>query len=165
MLFAMPSVRSRLNLGTRASFDPDVKAKRLVVADAHLNKALYGSLDTMVPFYGKGSVKGVDPTKSRIKPRAAGKGAKPAAPKKAPPAAKPKSAAQLPKIPVSVSDLNAMGYVAIGSISRQKTPSHIAGKKWNSPDTFYSQGNRLTPGDKIDPHKVKEGMIVWRKSK
>ena len=66
MLFAMPSVRSYLKLKTRPLFDPDVRAKRLVVKDAYLNKMLYTSADTMVASYGKGSVKGVDPTKSRV---------------------------------------------------------------------------------------------------
>lgn len=44
MMFALPSVRARLNLKARPSFDPDVKAGRLVVADAYLAKVLYGSI-------------------------------------------------------------------------------------------------------------------------
>ncbi|MBP5322049.1 MAG: N-acetylmuramoyl-L-alanine amidase [Kiritimatiellae bacterium] len=42
MLFALPAVRKRLNLKTRPAFDPDVRAKRLVVGDAYLNQVLYG---------------------------------------------------------------------------------------------------------------------------
>ena len=53
MLFAMPSVRAKLGLKTRVAADPDVKAKRLVQADAYLNSVLYGSVDTMVAHYGK----------------------------------------------------------------------------------------------------------------
>jgi len=44
MMFALPSVRTRLNLKTRPSSDPDVKARRLVVADAYLDQVLYGSV-------------------------------------------------------------------------------------------------------------------------
>ncbi len=46
MMFALPSVRARLNLKSRPSFDPDVKARRLVVADAYLAQVLYGAVQT-----------------------------------------------------------------------------------------------------------------------
>ncbi len=54
MLFAMPSVRAKLGLTARPAYDPDVRAKRLVQADGYLNSVLYGSVDTMTAFYGKG---------------------------------------------------------------------------------------------------------------
>jgi hypothetical protein len=44
MMFGLPSVRARLNLKSRPAFDPDVKAHRLVVADAYLEQVLYGSV-------------------------------------------------------------------------------------------------------------------------
>jgi len=43
MMFALPSVRGRLNLKARPGFDPDVKARRLVVGDAYLAQVLYGA--------------------------------------------------------------------------------------------------------------------------
>ena len=54
MLFAMPSVRAKLGLRARPGHDPDVRAKRLVQADAYLNSVLYGGVDTMAAFYGRG---------------------------------------------------------------------------------------------------------------
>jgi len=54
MLFAMPSVRAKLGLAARPASDPDVKAKRLIQADAYLDSILYGKVDTMVAIYGKG---------------------------------------------------------------------------------------------------------------
>ncbi len=42
MMFALPSVRNRLNLKSRPASDPDVKARRLVVGDAYLTQVLYG---------------------------------------------------------------------------------------------------------------------------
>ena len=54
MLFAMPSVRAKLGLTSRVAYDPDVKAKRLVQADPYLNCVLYGSVDTMAAYYGRG---------------------------------------------------------------------------------------------------------------
>lgn len=51
MLFAMPSVRALLGLRTRPARDQDVRAKRLVVGDAYLEKVLYGCVDTMKSTY------------------------------------------------------------------------------------------------------------------
>lgn len=51
MLFAMPSVRSRLGLSSKPAYDPDVRARRLVVGDQYLEKVLYGKVDTMKTAY------------------------------------------------------------------------------------------------------------------
>ena len=53
MLFAMPSVRQRLGLKAKPAFDPDVRARRLVVGDPYLEKVLYGKVDTMVGKLGR----------------------------------------------------------------------------------------------------------------
>ena len=53
MLFAMPSVRTRLGLTARPPSDPDVKAKRLVQADPGLADVLYGKCDTMASVYAR----------------------------------------------------------------------------------------------------------------
>jgi hypothetical protein len=53
MLFAMPSIRARLNLRSKPAFDPDVKAGRLVQADSYLGQVLYGSIDTMAGSFGR----------------------------------------------------------------------------------------------------------------
>ncbi len=62
MLFAMPSVRTKLGLTQRPSYDPDIRAKRLVQADEYLSRVLYGREDTFRNVYGAGSVKNVSPT-------------------------------------------------------------------------------------------------------
>ena len=173
MLFAMPSVRTYLNLKTRPLFDPDVRAKRLVVKDAYLNKVLYTSVDTMTASYGTGSVKGVDPTKSRAGVKIAKgekkKGSKGQA-KGKPQGIKGEIKSRPPtkafnKVPQTMADLNAQGYVVIGTISKKNLPAKIAGKKWNASDTYYLCKGRVTPGNLIDPRKVKEGMTVWRRKK
>ena len=53
MLFAMPSVRQRLGLKLKPAFDPDVRARRLVVGDPYLEKVLYGKVDTMAGKLGR----------------------------------------------------------------------------------------------------------------
>lgn len=42
MMFALPSVRRRLHLSSRPTYDPDVRAGRLVVGDPYLASVLYG---------------------------------------------------------------------------------------------------------------------------
>lgn len=173
MLFAMPSVRTYLKLKTRPLFDPDVRAKRLVVKDAYLNKMLYTSADTMVASYGKGSVKGVDPTKSRVgvkvdkgekkeNPKAQVKG-KPQGIKGEINSRPPTKAFN--KVPQTIADLNAQGYVVLGTISKKKMPLNIAGKDWKASDTYYLYKGKVTPGNLIDPKNVKEGMTIWRRKK
>ena len=91
MIFAMPSVRSRLGLTVRPASDPDVRAKRLVQADADLADVLYGSRDTMVSTYGR-SPKPVAARPAPAKPQAVK-----VPPKPAPKQAKPQI--QIVKVP------------------------------------------------------------------
>ncbi|MDO5320667.1 MAG: hypothetical protein Q4G65_18740, partial [bacterium] len=78
MLFAMPSVRTKLGLKARPKYDPDVNAKRLVQADPYLASILYGSVDTMAAHYGRGrSQIGVAPTAAAAAPVASSKGTAP----------------------------------------------------------------------------------------
>ena len=121
-----------------------------MVKDAYLNKMLYTSADTMVASYGKGSVKGVDPTKSRVGVKI-DKGEKKENPKR--------------KVPQTIADLNAQGFVVLGTISKKKMPLNIAGKNWKASDTYYLYKGKVTPGNLIDPKNVKEGMTIWRKKK
>ena len=153
MLFAMPSVRGRLGLKERAGFDPDVKAKRLVVGDDFLSKVLYGKTDTMRQTYGAATVADVDPTKKPSKGRGAS-GAKT-------PAAQPSKSFR--QIPQNVADLKKQGFVSIGSITKTSLPAKVAGPKWNAPDTYYTIRAKVIPGNMLDPHHVEDGMNVWRK--
>ena len=96
MLFAMPSVRAKLGLRARPAYDPDVRAKRLVQADAYLNSILYGSVDTMAAVYGKGRIQvAAAPSAAPKKTPAAAK-AGPKKPKPAAPPAKPAAVATKP---------------------------------------------------------------------
>ena len=49
MLFAMPSIRKRLDLKARPKTDVDVVAGRLAIGDQYLKNVLYGYIDTMAP--------------------------------------------------------------------------------------------------------------------
>ena len=166
MLFAMPSVRKMLGLSSKPKTDQDVKARRLVIGDEYLNKVLYGNVDTMA-----GKVKEPKtptpakpkPIIERIKSVVQTKTEEP----QPEPAAQPKQAQpkppKVPAIPKSVDDLKRMGYVERGKISRELTASRIAGKRWNSSDTWYTIRDKIFSGDKIDPRKLEKGMSVWTK--
>jgi len=73
MLFAMPSVRTKLGLTQRPSYDPDIRAKRLIQADEYLGKVLYGREDLFWNVYGRGNVKDVSPTAPSKRPVSASK--------------------------------------------------------------------------------------------
>ena len=102
MLFAMPSVRARLGLAARPTSDPDVKAKRLVQADAGLADVLYGKCDTMAATYGRRSspvVIQAAPAKSQTTAKSPSKQPKAA---KAVPKPPPKAPAPPPKSPPKI---------------------------------------------------------------
>jgi hypothetical protein len=157
MLFAMPSVRGVLKLDSRPAFDPDVKAKRLIVADKELNAVLYGSVDTMVKTYGKAAIKNVDPTKSKpVKTDGSKKGisgevnSRPAT-------------AQFKTIPQTVAELNAQGFKVAGTVTKKNLPLNIVGRHWNAKDTYYAIRGRVIPGNIINPKRFEDGMTIWRK--
>ena len=73
MLFAMPSVRTKIGLTQRPSYDPDIRAKRLIQADEYLGKVLYGREDLFWNVYGRGNIKDVSPTAPSKRPVSASK--------------------------------------------------------------------------------------------
>lgn len=180
MLFAMPSVRALLGLRTRPARDQDVRAKRLVVGDAYLEKVLYGRVDTMKSAYANAKVSKpgtggffnwftrksaavqpqVPPSKAiAAKSTVAGVSKT---------ALKPRAAAQPKAVisasqPKSIADLKARGYRFAGSVSREQTAHKIAGAKWNAADTYYTIRNKVISGSAIDPARIERGMSVWIK--
>ncbi len=151
MLFAMPSVRRILGLKKRMSYDPDVRAKRLVVGDDYLAKVLYGSTDTMKRTYASAKIQPAEPKKEsggffnwfrRSTP------------------AKPKVTVQVPR---SLADLRAQGYKLKGNVTASQTASKIAGGRWNAPTTYYTIRDKVIPGNKINPARIELGMSIWMK--
>lgn len=174
MLFAMPSVRRILELKTRMSSDPDVRAKRLTVGDPYLEKVLYGTVDTMRSAYAKTPAA---PTPAPAAPKTSGglfgffKREDPPAPVATPrqPAA-PAPAKKAPAVrptfkvpPKSIADLKARGYKKRGEVSKKLTASQIVGSKWNSDDTYFTIRNKVIPGNIINPAKIEVGMAIWTK--
>ncbi len=164
MLFAMPSVRALLGLRTRPAQDQDVRAKRLVVGDAYLEKVLYGRIDTMKSAYTNARLPASESggffswfTRKDTTVQTTPKAASP--PKTAPPPKAVVSAAQ----PKSVAELKARGYQLVGSVSREQTALKIAGSRWNAADTYYTIRNKVISGSVIDPTRIERGMSIWLK--
>lgn len=192
MLFAMPSVRKILDLKSRVAYDPDTKAKRLVVGDAYLEKVLYGKTDTMRGTYGDGnmaavapgannssggimswlgfgkkqqSVSATPPPPSRTSARRAP--TKPQRPQSnsgsSKSSSKNKGSTSSSSPPKSIADLKQQGYILKGFVSPVNTASKIAGARWNKQDTYYTIRNKVIPGSMINPAKIEKGMGIWMK--
>jgi N-acetylmuramoyl-L-alanine amidase len=170
MLFATPTVRKILDLKKKPKSDPDVKAGRLVVGDDYLNSVLYGNIDTMKSKYNFKS--------SDSKSKEKGKSVfskfldRKKEPEKKNPvirsqAAKKKSNGKnspaFKRIPTTIAELKARGYILRGYVSRKRTAAGIVGKKWNSPDTYYTIRNKVTPGNMIKESRIEAGMGIWTK--
>ena len=163
MLFAMSSVRKALGLNAKPAYDPDVRAKRLTVADAYLNRVLYYGVDTMKGQYAAGGAASSGQGGSSWISRLLGRGGS-TTPK--PVAATPKPAAATTKPvapPKSIADLKRIGYVQKGVVSKEQTALKIAGAKWNAPDTYYTIRNKVIPGTAIDAGHIEKGMVIWMK--
>jgi len=172
MLFAMPSVRRRLGLFRRPAFDPDTRARRLRSADEYLRQVLYGTVDTMASLYP--AVKAPAPQPARPVP--APPTYAPPRPAQTSPTVQKPSAVVAPRphptiraapssggAPKSVEQLKARGYVAVGTVSKGVTAVKIAGRRWKSPDTYYTIRDKVIPGNQIDDSRIEKGMRVWMK--
>ena len=161
MLFAMPSVRRILELWKRPSYDPDTRSNRLAIGDDYLQKVLFGSVDSMRPYY--------DGRTGKAKPAVR---TTPATPK--PPVVAPKplvvvskrpAVAPAPPVaggaPKSVAELKARGYQLMGTVSKAQSAMSLVGKKWNGADTFYTIRNKVYPGNAMDDAHIEKGMGVW----
>ena len=183
MLFAMPSVREKLGLKSKPAYDPDVRAKRLVVGDAYLSKVLYGNTDTMAGRLGRNvapeskkffsSFFSKRPPEKENEPERENYYSKPPllAPKGKPAQSKkekfvsahPSAAKKAPGgDPKSIRELDdKTRFAEAGVLSRKRGPFAVAGKNWNSKNTFYYTKGRIIRGDRLDPKKVSPGTRVF----
>ena len=170
MLFAMPSVRRLLSLGSRPAFDADTRAGRLAVGDAYLQGVLYGKTDTMVGRCATPATSSGGWLKSlfgRARPPPPPAAATPVG--RSPPQPKavvgprPVVGQKAVARPRTVAQLQAQGYVQKGVVSPKVTASKIAGRRWNAADTFYVIRNKVIPGSEIQESRIEKGMRVWMK--
>lgn len=182
MLFAMPSVRQKLNLRSKPAYDPDVRAKRLVVGDPYLNRVLYGNVDTMAGKLGRNvapepkkffnSFFSKKPPDRKDEPEEENYYTKPPSgesARKSPPDKKPRfvSARSAPKKssgdePKTIRELDDRSrFTELGVLGPKRGPYAVAGKNWNSKNAFYYTRGRIIRGDRMDPKKVPAGTRVF----
>jgi hypothetical protein len=192
MLFAMPSVRERLGLRSKPAYDPDVRARRLVVGDKELERVLYGKVDTMAGRLGRNVAssnrgwgmffskkppeRSSEPEREDYyaKPKAAISApkpkpkpvmsAKPAARTAAIPAVKSKPAGGASKDPKTLRDLeDKKMFSEMGVVGAKKSPYAVAGALWNSSKVYYYSKGTITRGDRMNPKRIPAGTRVFRR--
>ena len=186
MLFAMPSVRQRLGLKVKPAFDPDVRARRLVVGDPYLNNVLYGKVDTMAGKLGRNVAsepkdgifssffskkppeRASEPEKENyyekptVTAAAPAANVKPAAKGMAPKVSPPKPPVASAREPKSLRELeDRMKYREAGVLGPKASPYKVAGRNWNAATTYYFVKGRIVRGDRMDPKKVPPGTRVF----
>jgi hypothetical protein len=185
MLFAMPSMRRALGLKARPAFDADTRSGRLSIGDEYLNKVLYGRVDTMAGRIGTSKIPPSGPKSS------GGWFARLIGPKKAPekkpsavvPSAPPSKAQRVKSVvskpangparpakavlksaqPRTIAELKDRGYEIKGTITRHRTAMKIAGRAWNSNDTYYIVKGKIVPGNEVNASKLSAGVSIWMK--
>jgi N-acetyl-anhydromuramyl-L-alanine amidase AmpD len=186
MLFAMPSIRSKLGLKSRPSKDPDVAAKRLVIADPALNEVLYGNMNAFtapspqdyepqqpLPVFNKATT----PARSAsgyqtigLKMRAqdiAGRAVRLASTIYVYPNGRYAQGHQLTaeailKLPYGTKVL--LDYSVAGSVSSQRSPITICGSRWKLTTTYYLINGALFPGNMVDDGKIPAGTTIFTRN-
>jgi len=182
MQFAMPSIRAKLGLKSRPTRDPDVAAKRLVVADAPLQEVLYGKMSAFTaPQPEDYEPKPIPPMLTKKTPSRstsgyqtigvntsaqdiAGKAVRAATTFYIYPNGRYASGQQLTagailKLPYGTKVL--VDYTLAGIVSSQRPPLVICGNKWKLATTYYLLNGVLIPGNMIDDGKIHSGTPVF----
>lgn len=182
MQFAMPSIRAKLGLKSRPSRDPDVAAKRLVIADQPLNEVLYGKMSAFtapqpedydakptVPILIKKSVPrsssgyqtiGVNTSAQDI----AGKAIRSPTTFYVYPSGHYSAGSQLTatallKMPYGTKVF--VDYTLAGTVSSQRPPLVICGYKWKLASTYYLINGALLPGNMVNDGKIPSGTPIF----
>jgi hypothetical protein len=183
MLFAMPSVRQRLDLKTKPAYDPDVRAKRLTVGDPYLEKVLYGNVDTMAGKLGR-NVAPEKPTFfatlfKKTPPDNSSEAGKESYYAKPPIEARKENASPSKRKQQFISSKSPVKSVQrsdpqtirelddkskfreLGVLGQKMGPYAVAGRNWNSKNTFYYIKGRIIRGDRLLPKKAPVGARVF----
>lgn len=177
MVFAMDPVRQTLGLSDKSRFDPDVRAKRLIVADPDLERVLYAKMDKreMALFMAKSvpcrpdsedeeqTVRTIEEGQT-VWEHAGDEYADETTIYLFPDGRISRGDALLRKgfefKAVQPGTRIAVGYIYGGSVTAERTPYSIAGKSWDNPDTLYIIDGRITTGDEIIDKQILPGTIL-----
>jgi hypothetical protein len=177
MLFAMDSIRKKLGLLEKPGYDPDVEARRLVVADSHLEQVLYGrvgrSETSMIPVVATSPV-GIGED-DEIEVRTVERGQTVwtyAGDEYAQETTiylfmdgQVKRGDELLRENFDFYSIQpgtriAIGYVFGGNVTKERTAYSVVGKDWNRSDTLYITDGKITPGDGISDANIPLGTVI-----
>ena len=183
MQFGTTAVRLLLGLNSKPSFDPDVRAGRLVNADPYLASVLYGSQIAPPTAVEPPQVAGVEPKDEgdgdiiegfveigKEKPTAysiAGNEYASATTIYFLTDGRVRRGDELLKQDKNLMDhlpektRILVGYVYGGNITNNRVPVSVVGREWNYPSTFYRlPDGRIVSGDNVNPRAIPRGTIV-----
>ena len=172
MLMGTVAVRKKLGLNSKPTFDPDVKAGRLVVADPPLEKILYGTQPKVIPkpkpeikeprgFEGFNVLKkgqsAFDIARDEAKSSTTIYFLTNGWVRTGTALVKEKLFTKLqPGTKILV------GYVYGGFITAKRSVSRICGAQWNYPSTFYRYANgKIVSGDEVEATNIPKGTLVF----
>jgi N-acetyl-anhydromuramyl-L-alanine amidase AmpD len=182
MQFAMPTIRAKLGLKSRPTRDPDVAAKRLVVADLALQEVLYGKMSAFTApqpqDYEPKSISPLIGKKPPARPTSgyqtigvnnsaqdiAGTAIRSSTTLYVYPDGRYATGSQLTsgailKLPYGTKIL--LDYTLAGTVSSQRPPILICGNKWKSPTTYYILNGALIPGNMVKDGKTPSGTPIF----
>lgn len=185
MQFGMPSIRSKMGLKSRPSKDPDVVARRLVIADPALNEVLYGKMNAFTApspqDYDQKTI--VSPTKASPPRRPSsgylvvginghvqditGSAVRMPSTLYVYPHGRYVPGNQLTpeailKLPYGTKVL--LDYTVAGTVSSQRPPLTLCGSRWKLATTYYLINGALIPGNMVDDGKIPPGTTIFTRN-
>jgi hypothetical protein len=185
MQFGMSSIRSKLGLTSRPSKDPDVVARRLIIADPALNNVLYGKMNAFTaPSPQDYDQRQVVSSKKVSSPRSpssgypvvgmnghvqdiAGTAVRMTSTIYVYPHGRYVQGSQLTpeailKLPFGTKVL--LDYTIAGSVSAQRPPLTLCGSKWKLTTTYYLINGALIPGNMVNDGKIPAGTTIFTRN-
>jgi N-acetylmuramoyl-L-alanine amidase len=177
MIFATDSIRKGLGLSDKPRYDPDVRAKRLTVADEYLEEVLYGKMGGLEPavITAQATPAIQDSEDEDVAVRTVEKGQtvwEYAGDEYAEETTiylladgRIRRGDELLQEKFDFQNIQpgtriAVGYVYGGFVTGGRTPYSIAGKNWNNPDTLYITDGKIITGDEISDEKIPLGTLL-----
>jgi N-acetylmuramoyl-L-alanine amidase len=177
MIFATDPVRKRLGLSDKPRYDPDVRAKRLIVADDYLEEVLYGKVGELEPAVvtAKATPAVQDSEDEDVAVRTVEKGQtvwEYAGDEYADETTiylladgRIRRGDEVVQEEFDFQNIQpgtriAVGYVYGGYVTKERTPYSIARKNWNNPDTLYITDGKIITGDEISDEKIPVGTLL-----
>jgi N-acetylmuramoyl-L-alanine amidase len=177
MIFSVESVRKRLGLWGKPRYDPDVRAKRLIVADDYLEEVLYGKMGELEPpvITAQATPDIEDSQDDDVSVRTVEKGQtvwEYAGDEYADETTiylltdgRIRRGDELLREKFDFQNIQpgariAVGYIYGGYVTKARTPYSITGKNWNNPDTLYITDGKIITGDEISDGKIPVGTLL-----